>query len=58
MMKKKITYLFLIAAMLLTSCGKSNTNGASTDADKKLEGHLITEKPEELTVFAIHLGKA
>ena len=55
---KRFAYMLLIIAVLLSACGKSGEKGGNNGSDKKLEGHLISEKPKELTIFAIHLGKA
>ncbi|RRD40161.1 extracellular solute-binding protein [Leptotrichia sp. OH3620_COT-345] len=55
---KKVVYTLIIMTVLLSACGKPKEKTEIKGEDKKLEGYLISEKPKELTVFAIHLGKA
>ena len=54
---KKILIMALICITAILAC-KNEKSASDGGSGKKLSGNLITEKPREVTIFAIFQGKA
>ena len=54
---KKILIMALICLTAILAC-KNEKSASDGGSGKKLSGNLITEKPREVTIFAIFQGKA